>query len=73
MERGLPANLEAERFILGAILLDDSRFSELGSLGPEDFSLERHQRIYRHMQDLQARGEHIDCITVGGMKWKPTV
>lgn len=59
----LPANVDAERFVLGAILLDEIAFPE-GALSVDDFSLERHRRIWRRMCDLRARGEHIDRLTV---------
>ena len=62
-EKGLPVNVDAERFVLGSVLLDDTRFREVQVLS-HDFSLERHRRIFKRMQDLQARGEHIDRVTV---------
>jgi replicative DNA helicase len=60
----LPVNPDAERFVLGAVLLDDSRFTEISGLDLEDFSLDRHQTVFRRMQDLHGRGEHIDTVTV---------
>ena len=65
MEKGLPANIDAERFLLGSILLDDSRFLETaGTLGMEDFALEKHRRIYSRMLELHERGERVDRVTV---------
>jgi replicative DNA helicase len=65
VEKGLPVNIDAERFVLGSILLDDSLYIQAaGSLAVEDFSLEKHRRIYRRMQDLQERAERIDRITL---------
>jgi replicative DNA helicase len=64
-ERGLPTNVDAERFVLGSILLDDSLYVQAaGTLEPEDFSLEKHRRIFKRMGELQTRGEKIDRITV---------
>ena len=64
-ERGLPTNVDAERFVLGSILLDDSLYVQAaGTLEPDDFSLEKHRRIFKRMGDLQTRGEKIDRITV---------
>jgi len=63
-QTGLPSNLDAERFVLGSILLDDSRFREIGILSSDDFSLERHRCIFRCMQALRDRNEHIDRVTV---------
>ncbi len=65
LERGLPANLDAERFVLGSILLDDSSFiSTAGALGADDFCLEKHRRIFSRMAELYDRGERIDRVTV---------
>jgi hypothetical protein len=63
-ELGLPVSLDAERFVLGALLLDDTRFGEISELDVEDFSFERHQTVFRRMWDLHTRGEHIDRVTV---------
>jgi replicative DNA helicase len=64
-EKGLPTNLDAERFVLGSILLDDVLFVQAaGTLEPDDFSLEKHRRIFRRMGELHERGERIDRITV---------
>ena len=65
LERGLPVNLDAERFVLGAILMDDALYIQVaGSLESEDFSLEKHRRIYLRMAELYDRGERIDRVTV---------
>ena len=65
LERGLPANLDAERFVLGAILMDDALYIQVaGALEAEDFSLEKHRRIFRRMGELHARGERIDRVTI---------
>jgi replicative DNA helicase len=65
LEKGLPANIDAERFILGSVLLDASRFIEIaGLIVQEDFALEKHRRIFLRMFELHERGEKIDRITV---------
>jgi replicative DNA helicase len=65
LERGLPANIEAERYILGSVLLNSQRFIEIaGTVSHEDFALEKHRRIYTRMYELHERGEKIDRITV---------
>ena len=64
-EKGLPTNVDAERFVLGSILLDDSFYIQAaGTLEVNDFSLEKHRRIYKRMGDVYERGEKIDRITV---------
>ncbi len=66
VEQALPDNLDAERFVLGAILTNDSAFLNVAAtLDPEDFSLEKHKRIFLRMQELHERGEKIDRVTLG--------
>jgi replicative DNA helicase len=61
----LPANVEAERSILGAILLDNLAFNQAAEhLKPEDFSLDSHRRIYSRMVDLAETSRPIDLITL---------
>jgi replicative DNA helicase len=65
LEKGLPANLDAERYVLGSILLDYSLFVQVAAvLQAEDFSLEKHRRIFLRMNELQERSERIDRVTV---------
>jgi len=65
IEKRLPTNEDAERFVLGSILLDHSLFVQCaGTLEADDFSLEKHRRIFRRMGELHERGENIDRITV---------
>ncbi|PWU08120.1 MAG: replicative DNA helicase [Terriglobia bacterium] len=65
IEKGLPTNLDAERFVLGSILLDDSLYVQAaGTLEPDDFSLEKHRRIFKRMGDIHDRGEKVDRVTV---------
>ncbi len=61
----LPANVDAERSILGAILLDNFSFNEAAEhLKPEDFSLDSHRRIYQRMIDLMDTSRAVDLITL---------
>jgi replicative DNA helicase len=65
LEKGLPTNVDAERFVLGSILLDDALYIQAaGTLEADDFSLQKHRLIFRRMGDLQDRGERIDRVTV---------
>ncbi|MGI8989340.1 MAG: replicative DNA helicase [Bryobacteraceae bacterium] len=64
-DKGLPSNIDAERFVLGSILLDDSAFIDVaGQLAPEDFCLEKHRRIYKRMCEIHERAERIDRVTL---------
>src|ERR1039457_4035775 len=65
IEKGLPTNVDAERFVLGSILLDDSLYVQAaGTIEPDDFSLEKHRRIFKRMGGLQDRGGKIARVTV---------
>ncbi|MBE0656507.1 MAG: replicative DNA helicase [Bryobacteraceae bacterium] len=64
-ERGLPSNVYAERMVLGAILLNDSTFVAVASaLLADDFSVEKHRKIFRRMVELNEREERIDRVTL---------
>jgi replicative DNA helicase len=65
LDKGLPVNLDAERFVLGSILLDDSLFVQVaGTIQPDDFALEKHRVLFNRMGELHERGERIDRVTV---------
>ena len=60
-----PHSLEAERAILGALLLDPERVSEvLEDLEPDDFYLERHRVLMEALSDLADRGQPIDVVSL---------
>lgn len=62
---GLPANIDAEKTILGAILLDNQAFNEAAErLEPEDFSLDSHRRIFLRMADLMDANQAVDIVTL---------
>src|ERR1035437_5464467 len=64
-DKGLPTNVDAERFVLGSIMLDDSFYVQAaGTLEGDDFSLEKHRRIFKRMGELYERGEKIDRVTI---------
>src|ERR1700745_2762841 len=61
----LPANVEAERSILGAILLDNFAYNQAAEfLRADDFSLDSHRRIYSRIVDLAESSRPIDLITL---------
>jgi replicative DNA helicase len=65
LSRGLPASPEAERSILGAILLDNFAYDQAAEhLRIEDFLLDSHRRIYSRMVDLAESSRPIDMITL---------
>jgi replicative DNA helicase len=64
-DKGLPTNVDAERFVLGSIMLDDTFYVQAaGTLEGDDFSLEKHRRIFKRMGELYERGEKIDRVTI---------
>jgi replicative DNA helicase len=63
--QGLPVNIEAEQYVLGSILMNGSNYASVAEfLSEGDFALHKHQIIYRRIQDLYRRGDHIDRVTV---------
>lgn len=70
-ERGLPQCIEAEKMILGSLILDGSRWREIdGALELADFALEKHRRIFARMVEMQEHGQPIDRITIAGALMK---
>jgi len=65
LERPLPHNLEAERSILGAVLLDNHALNAaMERLRSEDFFLPQHRRIFERMVQLGEKQQAIDTITL---------
>ena len=65
LDTGLPANLDAERTILGAILLDNAAHSEAAEkLAEDDFSLDSHRRIFLRMTELMNASRAVDIVTL---------
>ena len=64
-EKALPQNLEAERSVLGAILLDPAALSlVVPILKQDDFFPDTHRRIYGAMIELSQRSAEIDVLTL---------
>src|SRR6516165_11847437 len=60
-----PQNLEAERSVLGSILLDNDVLHEIvPMLSVTDFYRDTHQTIYQAIRDLYDLGKGIDAITL---------
>lgn len=61
----LPENLDAERYLLGAVFGDNNRLSDLAErLTEEDFSSLAHRFIFARMLTMKGRGESIDRVTL---------
>lgn len=64
-EKALPHNLEAERSILGAILIRNDAFNVAAELiDADDFFRDAHRRVFDKMVDLNERGQAIDLVTL---------
>ncbi|MDO8461420.1 MAG: replicative DNA helicase, partial [Deltaproteobacteria bacterium] len=60
-----PQDIEAERSVLGAILLENEAIHRvLDLISPEDFYREAHKRIYKAILFLFQRNEPVDLITL---------
>ena len=60
-----PHSVEAERGVLGSILIDAESISQVSdTLIPEDFYDPRHTTIFRSMLELFAKGRAIDILTM---------
>lgn len=63
--RGVPQNLEAERSVLGALLLHSDAVADVTFLKPEDFYLPRHQVIFESILGAFNSRHATDPIVVG--------
>ena len=64
-DSGLPANVDAEKTILGAILLDNAAHAEAAEkLNEDDFSLDSHRRIFLRMTELMNAQRAVDIVTL---------
>lgn len=65
LDRALPHNLEAERSVLGAVLLRNEAINQaVELLRPEDFFREAHRRVFERMIHLSERAQAIDPVTL---------
>jgi replicative DNA helicase len=64
-ERTLPHNLEAEKSVLGAILMHNEAFNYAAELiDSKDFFRDAHRRIFDKMVALSERNDAIDLVTL---------
>ena len=64
-ERPLPHNLEAEKCVLGAVLIHNDAFNHAAELlDSRDFYRDAHRRIFDKMIVLSDRNEVIDLVTL---------
>lgn len=63
-DRSYPHALDAERAVLGAVLVQSDRLLEVPSLGEEDFYRDAHRRIWRQMRAMVNGGAVVDTVTL---------
>jgi replicative DNA helicase len=65
LDRLPPQNIEAEQFVLGAVLLENEAIAVvIENLAAKDFYKEAHKKIFLAMLDLYEKNEPIDLITL---------
>ena len=65
LEKALPHSLDAERTVLGAILIENESFHHASEiLKQDDFYRQAHQKIFARMESLSVRGQGIDLVTL---------
>lgn len=65
LEQALPNNIEAERSVLGAVLLDNSALLRAREhVQEEDFFLHQHRLIFCQMIELHDKGVAIELVTL---------
>jgi replicative DNA helicase len=61
----LPASVDVERLVLGAVLVDSEPLHDVRLvLTADDFSLEKHRRIWRGITELYNNGSTVDRVTL---------
>src|SRR5437870_1768688 len=64
-EVNAPHSLEAERALLGSVLLDNGALNvAIGIIGKDDFFSEGHRAIFVKMEELSGRNRTIDLVTL---------
>jgi replicative DNA helicase len=65
IERLLPQDLEAERMLLGAILVGNKQASSIFDLlKPEDLFFDTHRRLFRKLREMHEENKSMDLLTV---------
>jgi replicative DNA helicase len=64
-DRTLPHNLEAEKCVIGAILINNQAFNQAAEvIDAEDFFRDAHRRLFEKMVALTDRSEPVDLVTL---------
>jgi replicative DNA helicase len=64
ISRSIPQAVEAEQFVLGALLSDNDSIDRIGDLRTEHFYRGDHRAIFAEISEMLANGAGVDLITV---------
>lgn len=68
MVTAIPQHLEAEKAVLGSVLLDNQTMDEMGiTLEPRDFTVHAHQLVWQAMRYMHEKDRVIDPVTLTEM------
>lgn len=64
-KRGMPSNIDAEKALLGAILINNSLFFEIQQMvSASDFYMPSHQSLFQAISDMLMKSETADVVTI---------
>jgi replicative DNA helicase len=64
IDRLPPQNLDAERGVIGSVLLDNAVLDDIGFLSPEDFYRDSHQLVFGRIKAIRDAGQPADLVTL---------
>lgn len=64
ISRSIPQAVEAEQFVLGALLSDNDAIDRIGDLRTEHFYRGDHRAIYGEIVEMLSNGSGVDMVTV---------
>jgi len=65
LERSLPHNIDAEKAVLGSIIVNNENYYRIVEhLEPEDFYLDSHRTVFRHIIELMQNSLAVDLLTL---------
>ncbi|MBU3906402.1 AAA family ATPase [Patescibacteria group bacterium] len=59
-----PQNLEAEKSLLGCVLIDKNSIKKITGLSDKDFYNDKNAEIFKNMQEMHADSEPIDIVSL---------
>ncbi len=60
-----PSSIEAEQYVIGAVLIDGKALANVADwLAESDFYLAKHRAIWQAVNEIAAAGKPVDAVTV---------